>query len=124
MWIAGVWNPFLEFPDLLQVLQEKVRQNVIWGYENARLRPGIFDLRPKRNPAPSGAAFFYPRRYAAAPRGCRRKTPGPPPVGFASEVWNLSFFSRLIIRQLKKHWFRTLYEKKGFGTSRLVTICI
>jgi hypothetical protein len=32
MWIAGVWNPFLEFPDLLQVLQEKVRQNVIWGY--------------------------------------------------------------------------------------------
>jgi hypothetical protein len=37
MWIAGVWNPFLEFPDLLQVLQEKVRQNVIWGYENARL---------------------------------------------------------------------------------------
>ena len=29
----------------------------------------IFDLRPKRNPAPSGAAFFYPRRYAAAP--CR-----------------------------------------------------
>ena len=28
MWIAGVWNPYLEFPDLLQVLQEKVRQNV------------------------------------------------------------------------------------------------
>ena len=83
MWIAGVWNPLSEFPDLLQVLQEKVRQNVIWGYENARLRPGIFDLRPKRNPAPSGAAFFYPRRYAAAPRGCRGKTPGLPPVGFA-----------------------------------------
>ena len=32
MWIAGVWNPFLEFPYLLQVLQEKVRQNVVWGY--------------------------------------------------------------------------------------------
>ena len=23
--------------------------------------PGIFDIHPKRNPAPSGAAFFYPR---------------------------------------------------------------
>ena len=32
MWITRVWNPFPEFPDLLQVLQEKVRQNVIWGY--------------------------------------------------------------------------------------------
>ena len=50
----------------------------------------IFDLRPKRNPAPSGAAFFYPRRYAAAPRGSRGKTPGPPPVGFASEDLYLS----------------------------------
>ena len=28
-----------------------------------------------------GAAFFHPRRYAAAPRGCRGKTPGPPPIG-------------------------------------------
>ena len=37
MRITGVWNPFSEFPDLLQVLQEKVRQNVIWGYDNARL---------------------------------------------------------------------------------------
>ncbi len=35
MWITRVWNPLSEFPDLLQVLQEKVRQNVIWGYENA-----------------------------------------------------------------------------------------
>ena len=49
-------------------------------------------------------------------------SPGTPPVGFASEVWNLSFFSRLIIRQLKKYWFRTLYEKKGFGTGYVVTI--
>jgi hypothetical protein len=32
MLIAGVWNLFLEFPDLLQVLQEKVRQKVVWGY--------------------------------------------------------------------------------------------
>ena len=32
MWITRVWNPLSEFPDLLQVLQEKVRQNVIWGY--------------------------------------------------------------------------------------------
>ena len=61
MWIAGVWNPFSEFPDLLQVLQEKVRQNVIWGYEKASQQRCFFDIRPKRNPAPSGAAFFYPR---------------------------------------------------------------
>ena len=42
MWLAGVWNPFLEFPDLLQVLQEKVRQNVIWGYEKASPRRRCF----------------------------------------------------------------------------------
>ena len=35
MWIAGVWNPLSECPNLLQVLQKKVRQNVIWGYEKA-----------------------------------------------------------------------------------------
>jgi hypothetical protein len=39
MWIAGVWNPLSEFPDLLQVLQEKVRQNVIWGYESTGEMP-------------------------------------------------------------------------------------
>ena len=53
MWIAGVWNPFLEFPDLLQVLQEKVRQNVIWGYEKASRQRCFFDICPERNLAQS-----------------------------------------------------------------------
>ena len=99
MWITRVWNPLSEFPYFLQVLQEKVRQNVIWGYW--------------RWTGNSPSPFYLVTGEVS---------PGTPPVGFASEVWNLSFFSRLIIRQLKKYWFRTLYEKKGFGTGYVVTI--
>ena len=38
LWITGVWNPSFEFADPLQVLQEKVRQYVTWGY---RKRPAM-----------------------------------------------------------------------------------
>lgn len=33
MWITRVWNPLFELPDSLQILQEKVRYYVTWGYE-------------------------------------------------------------------------------------------
>ena len=38
--------------------------------------PGIFDIRPKRNPAPSGAAFFYPRA-SRCPQGLPGEDPLP-----------------------------------------------
>jgi len=44
MWITGVWNPLFEFPDLLQVFQEKVRYYITWGYTSKLLAfgPAIF----------------------------------------------------------------------------------
>jgi len=41
MWITRVWNPLSEFPNLLQVLQKKVRQNVIWGYRKVHRRAAV-----------------------------------------------------------------------------------
>ena len=42
MRITGVWNPLFELPDSPQILQEKVRYYVTWGYEKARLSAWLF----------------------------------------------------------------------------------
>ena len=81
MWIAGVWNPLSEFPNLLEVLQKKVRQNVIWGYEKASPLAVLFRYTPHEESGTDGAAFFYPRRLCGRPQGRPGVTPGPPPVG-------------------------------------------
>jgi hypothetical protein len=46
MWITGIWNPLSEFPDILQILQEKVRQNVIWGYNKGLANRQSFIVVP------------------------------------------------------------------------------
>ena len=85
MWIAGVWNPLSEFPDLLQVLQEKVRQNVIWGYENASPLAVHFRFTPQEESGAFGRRILLPPPLRGCPQGRPEEDPRTPSVGFASE---------------------------------------
>ena len=42
MWITRVWNPLFEFPNPFQVLKEKVRYFITWGYEEPAFWAGFF----------------------------------------------------------------------------------
>ena len=81
-----------------------------------------FRFTPQEESGAFGRRILLPPPLRGCPQGLPGEDPRTPSVGFALEVWNLSFFSRLIIRQLKKHWFRTLSFHKGFGTGHVVTI--
>ena len=84
----------------------------------------LFRYTPQEESGAFGRRILLPPPLRGCPQGRPEEDPRTPSRRLRLRGLEPIVFQSPDNQEVKKHWFRTLNEKKGFGTGCLVTIYI